>query len=276
MFTKEQLLNIKHLCDSIKAKDERLSPMTYKKLKELGYSSDDWKNWSQEEANKKIHGNEKKGEKKNAKKEAKKEESSSTNELSGDFSMQIDEAESQDDLDDVEYAIETAYEDGDIDDDEYDDLMYDLDDKRHSLDEESSEESHVKLDEDKKEQFANDIFAHNVTEGFSAKEIVDMIKNKDMSLFDKVARHGHTELFEDEDEASKYCNEHKDELFKLVKEQFENEAERAFDDEELEEIGYYDDDLWNDSVKDSVKDSKHFTKNELTNIHKLCDSFKSK
>lgn len=33
-------------------KDERLSPMTYKKLKELGYNSNTWKNLSQEEANK--------------------------------------------------------------------------------------------------------------------------------------------------------------------------------------------------------------------------------
>lgn len=33
-------------------KDERLSPMTYKKLKELGYNSNTWKDLSQEEANK--------------------------------------------------------------------------------------------------------------------------------------------------------------------------------------------------------------------------------
>lgn len=31
--------------------DDRLSPMTYKKLKELGYNSNDWKNWTQEQAN---------------------------------------------------------------------------------------------------------------------------------------------------------------------------------------------------------------------------------
>ena len=33
-------------------KDERLSPMTYKKLKELGYTSNTWKNLTQEQANK--------------------------------------------------------------------------------------------------------------------------------------------------------------------------------------------------------------------------------
>lgn len=34
--------------------DERLSPMTYAKLKELGYSSDDWEGWTQEYANKVV------------------------------------------------------------------------------------------------------------------------------------------------------------------------------------------------------------------------------
>ena len=31
--------------------DERLSPMTYKKLTEMGYNSNDWKGWTQEKAN---------------------------------------------------------------------------------------------------------------------------------------------------------------------------------------------------------------------------------
>ena len=28
-------------------KDDRLSPMTYSKLKEMGYTSEDWKGWDQ-------------------------------------------------------------------------------------------------------------------------------------------------------------------------------------------------------------------------------------
>lgn len=36
----------------IKSKDERLSPMTYKKLREIGYDENKWKNLSQEQANK--------------------------------------------------------------------------------------------------------------------------------------------------------------------------------------------------------------------------------
>jgi hypothetical protein len=35
----------------MRLKDDRLSPMTYSKLKELGYSSEDWKDLNQEQAN---------------------------------------------------------------------------------------------------------------------------------------------------------------------------------------------------------------------------------
>lgn len=38
----------------MRLKDDRLSPMTYAKLKELGYSSDDWKDLNQEQANKMV------------------------------------------------------------------------------------------------------------------------------------------------------------------------------------------------------------------------------
>lgn len=38
--------------DSKPIEDDRLSPMTYKKLKEMGYNSEKWKNLTQEEANK--------------------------------------------------------------------------------------------------------------------------------------------------------------------------------------------------------------------------------
>lgn len=44
--------------------DERLSPMTYKKLKELGYSHETWKNLTQEKANKIVQQNELETEKK--------------------------------------------------------------------------------------------------------------------------------------------------------------------------------------------------------------------
>ena len=40
-------------------KDERLSPMTYKKLREMGYNEDRWKNLTQEEANRIVAGSKK-------------------------------------------------------------------------------------------------------------------------------------------------------------------------------------------------------------------------
>ena len=38
--------------------DERLSPQTYRKLKEMGYTREKWKNLTQEQANRIVHGNE--------------------------------------------------------------------------------------------------------------------------------------------------------------------------------------------------------------------------
>ena len=37
--------------ESAEIEDDRLAPMTYKKLKEFGYTSDDWGDWTQEQAN---------------------------------------------------------------------------------------------------------------------------------------------------------------------------------------------------------------------------------
>lgn len=52
-------------------KDDRLAPMTYKKLKEMGYSSDRWKNLTQEEANRIVAKNEIKSEKIKSEEESK-------------------------------------------------------------------------------------------------------------------------------------------------------------------------------------------------------------
>ena len=63
------------LYDAVKKiKDERLSPSTYKALKELGVGPNQWKNWSQEQANRYIEQKKQKAGKKN---EEKKEASSS-------------------------------------------------------------------------------------------------------------------------------------------------------------------------------------------------------
>lgn len=51
-------------------KDERLSPMTYKKLKELGVTSKQWSGWTQEQANEYIRNKSQKGSKTSEKKEA--------------------------------------------------------------------------------------------------------------------------------------------------------------------------------------------------------------
>ena len=101
---------------------------------------------------------------------------------------------------------------------------------------------------------AREIFESLVDEGFSAKEVQDMIKKKDSFAWDKLARHGHTEYFDDDYEVDKFCKANKAQIFKELNDLFEEEAEMAFDDDELEEIGFFDSlDIINDAAKPSTE-----------------------
>lgn len=53
----------------IQLADDRLAPMTYKKLKDFGYTSNQWKNWTQEHANKIVASHENKANQETKKKE---------------------------------------------------------------------------------------------------------------------------------------------------------------------------------------------------------------
>ena len=107
---------------------------------------------------------------------------------------------------------------------------------------------------------AREIFEALVDEGFSAKKVQDMIKKKDSSVWDKLARHGHTKFFDDDDEVDKFCKTNKAQLFKELDNLFEREAELAFDDDELEEIGFF--------------DSKQTTLDDALKILSIVDAYK--
>ena len=101
---------------------------------------------------------------------------------------------------------------------------------------------------------AREIFESLVDEGFSAKEVQDMIKKKDSFAWDKLARHGHTDYFDDDYEVDKFCKANKAQIFKELNDLFEEEAEMAFDDDELEEIGFFDSlDIIHDAAKPSTE-----------------------
>lgn len=63
--------------------DERLSPMTYKKLKELGYSSEDWQKWDQKQANEIVAKGSKQGISNSSRQEKETNSSSTKNSNSG-------------------------------------------------------------------------------------------------------------------------------------------------------------------------------------------------
>lgn len=109
---------------------------------------------------------------------------------------------------------------------------------------------------------AKEVWGHLIREGFSAKEILNMIKKQDSFAWNKLARHGHSDYFDDDNEVDEFCKKHKSQFFKELKYWFEEEAERAFDDDELEEIGFYDSvDIDDAQVDPSVVDTDNYVEN---------------
>lgn len=67
-------------------------------------------------------------------------------------------------------------------------------------------------------RLAEDIIEHNIREGFSQQEIAEMVEKHDQFAWDKLVSHGHTELFECQDECDEFCREHADEIFACMAE----------------------------------------------------------
>lgn len=87
---------------------------------------------------------------------------------------------------------------------------------------------------------AKEVWNHLVREGFSAKEVWDMIKKQDSDAWYKLVRSGHSKLFNSDEEVDEFCKKNKAQFFKQLKYWFDEEGENAFDPDELEEIGFYD------------------------------------
>lgn len=87
---------------------------------------------------------------------------------------------------------------------------------------------------------AKEVWEHLVREGFSAKEVWDMIKKQDSDAWYKLVRHGHSKRFNSDEEVDEFCKKNKSQFFKQLKYWFYEEGEYAFDPDELEEIGFYD------------------------------------
>lgn len=294
--------------DSVK--DDRLSPMTYKKLKEAGYSSDDWKNWTQEEANEKIHSGEKGG-KKESKKEEPKKEKNYLGEKEGSVRAAYSSTPNPYAKKNIqEYSTQST--------------------KSSSLSEKQIKKLDNKYQYDLKHGF-------NITHSNNPKRYIDVkpsevdavrdwLSTKGMTKTNVVKEGRYTYLQVDTDEYNEYASRlpaNEEKILYLLDNQYLHSSEDSVDkmknaiteyddrfviknnllkhkdyfgeekyDRETEYRAYdfkkyfgdkrvsMDGDtitIFKTSTKDSIKDSNHrFTKDELANIQKLCNSVKAK
>ena len=74
---------------------------------------------------------------------------------------------------------------------------------------------------------AREIINHNISEQCDSDEITQWINDKDSFIWDKLVRHGHSEIFNDEDECDDYCTKNSNKLFKVLKEIWDVEYDQT-------------------------------------------------
>lgn len=144
--------------------------------------------------------------------------------IAGDLSEQIRESKSVEELNILEEAIESAFDDEDITDEEYESLYQEIDERIDDLN------RHIDTYE-----LASDMIEHNISEGFTLKDIKKWIDEKDEFIWDKLVRHQHTYIFNDEDEMQDFCRKNKSEIFDVLNKVFEFDYKADMEDDDLVE-----------------------------------------
>lgn len=98
---------------------------------------------------------------------------------------------------------------------------------------------------------ATEILNHLSLENVSAQDAYDMIKNRDSFIWNKLADHGHSEIFNNDAEVEDYCNEHADDIFDILEDKFFDEAEFYWNSDEVKQLT----EALNDNA---VKDCKNY------------------
>lgn len=107
-------------------------------------------------------------------------------------------------------------------------------DSESEEDEESDEDSEEEDEDEEDEEpdvdiyaLAREIIEHNITEHCDDDEITKWIEERDSFIWDKLASHGHSEIFDDQDECDNYCNRHFSELFDALNGVWEDEYDKT-------------------------------------------------
>ena len=129
-------------------------------------------------------------------------------------------------------------------------------------------------DKEKLDALADEIIDHCFMEHIEYSEIKKMVKNRDEFLWDKLLRHGHSELFDDNEEKllDDFISEHWDELFNLLEEKLDEYA----DEYEDEEDDYDDDDYYDEDDMDESFRLRSARKNTIEEAFKLLRNPKKK
>lgn len=100
-------------------------------------------------------------------------------------------------------------------------------------------------DKEKLDALADEILDHNFMENFKYSEIRKMVKDRDEFLWDKLITHGHSEIFDYNEEKllDQFISEHWNELFNLLEEKLDEYAERFGVDEDDDYDDYDEDDM---------------------------------
>ena len=124
-------------------------------------------------------------------------------------------------------------------------------------------------DKEKLDALADEIIDHCFMEHFKYSEIRKMVEDRDEFLWDKLLRHGHSEIFDDNEEEllNDFISEHWDELFNLLEEKLDECADEYEDEDD------YDDD--EDDMDESFR-RRYTRKNTIEEAFKLLRSPKKK
>jgi len=68
----------------------------------------------------------------------------------------------------------------------------------------------------KLDEIADEIYEHCKLEHETDDDIMEMITNKDPYIWSKLVRHGHSKIFDDEEEMNSFCTQYKDEIFNAL------------------------------------------------------------
>ena len=122
-------------------------------------------------------------------------------------------------------------------------------------------------DKEKLDALADEILDHNFMENIKYSKIRKMVENRDEFLWDKLLRHGHSEIFDEDDDKllDYFISEHRDELFDLLEKKLDEYAERFGVDDDEDDDDY--DEGYHSKKSYSIQEALRELRNPKKSLH---------